>query len=107
MTMRFVYQHVAVAQPVLSLGGRWGRPKPIIRVTLIGPRDSRLREGLLDTGADDTVFSEMLAPQLGIDLTHAPVRIYSSVGQSVIAVRFAQVFLRITDGAEMREWEAW
>lgn len=107
MSMHFPCQHLNVPSAVVSLGGRWSRPKPIIRVTVIGPSDSRLQEALLDTGADDTVFPERLAAILGADLSTAPAGTISSVAGTVVPVRYAQVTLRITDGVESREWLAW
>jgi predicted aspartyl protease len=76
-------------------------------VTLIGPADSRFREGLLDSGADDTVFPESLAADIGVDLTNAPARQLSTAARTAHPLRYAQVTLRIFDGGERREWPAW
>ena len=35
-------------QPVVTLGGRWVRPRPLVGVTIIGPTSSRLIDGKLD-----------------------------------------------------------
>ena len=105
--MRFSYQHISIQSPAVALGGRWVRPRPIIGVTIIGPTDSRLREGLLDTGSDDTVFAEHLAPTLGIDLSSAPIGTMQAANRTRACVRYAQVRLRLTDGVEQREWPAW
>jgi hypothetical protein len=107
MALRFPFKIDQVQHPVLSLGGRWVRPRPVIGVTLIGPSDSRLRLGLLDTGGDDTLFPESLAPILGIDLTNAPESMGRGVGLGGVPLRYAQVGLRITDGKEFREWTGW
>jgi hypothetical protein len=106
-SMRFPYKHISLPSPAIALGGRWVRPRPIVGVTIIGPADSRLQEGLLDTGADDTVFPQNLAALLGIDLTHAPVGQSRTATLTNVAIRFAHVSLRLTDGAERREWPAW
>jgi len=76
-------------------------------VTVVGPSDSRLREGLLDTGADDTVFPEHLAPLIGVDLSNAAIGQSTTANNAQIVVRYAQVTLRLTDGKEWREWPAW
>ena len=83
------------------------RPRPIIGVTVVGPADSRLLEGHLDTGADDTVFPQRLAALLGVDLTNAPVSQATTATLTNAPIRYAQVYLRITDGKEQREWPAW
>lgn len=107
MAMFFRYKLYPVASGVVSLGGRPARPKPILGVTVVGPTHSRHREGLLDTGADDTVFPESLAPPLGIDLTNAPLGEARTANRARVAVRYALVHLRITDGIEQRDWPAW
>jgi hypothetical protein len=106
MALRFPYLPVTAGHSVLSLGGRWVRPRPIVPVTIIGPADSRLLEGHLDTGADDTVFPEALATPLGLDLANAPVGEASGVGLATASLHYAEVTLRITDGTERREWRA-
>jgi hypothetical protein len=105
--MRFLYKHLSTQSPAIALGGRWVRPRPIISVTIIGPNDSRLREGLLDTGSDDTVFPEHLAATLGIDLSSAPIGSMQTANRTRARVRYAPVRLRITAGIEQREWPAW
>jgi hypothetical protein len=107
MALRYRYHLDAVQHPVIPLGGRWVRPRPLISVTLIGPTDSRLRLGLLDTGADDTLFPDSLAAVLGVDLSNAPAGTGRGVGLGAVPVRYAQVGLRITDGRERREWTGW
>jgi hypothetical protein len=107
MSLRYPYKAVSVAHAIVSLGGGWVRPRPVIGVTVIGPTDSRLRQALLDTGADDTVFSEDLAAQIGIDLTNAPAGAGAGVASGPVPLRYAEVILRITDGVEQREWKAW
>ncbi len=107
MTLRYPYKQFPLPYSVVSLGGRRGRARPIIGVTVIGPSDSRLRDGILDSGADDTVFPESLAAVIGVDLTNAPTRQFSTAAGSAHPVRYAQVTLRLFDGVERREWSAW
>jgi hypothetical protein len=107
MSLIFPYQLRNAPRPVVPLGGRGARPRPMVSVTLVGPKASRAHPALLDTGADDCVFPESLAALLGIDLANAPVGSVSGVGAGAIALRYAQVMLRLTDGREFREWPAW
>lgn len=107
MTMLFPYTLFKPPQPVVSLGGRQQRPRPIISVAVIGPSDTEVESALLDTGADDTVFPEDVAMDIGIDLTNAPVGHASGVATGTASLRYAEVTLRITDGVEQCEWRAW
>lgn len=106
MPMRFSYLSVQAAAPVIALGGRPMRPRPLIGVTVIGPAASLSDRGLLDTGADDTVFPDHWATKLGLDLSQVPTTTSKGVGGQGLTVRFAVVKLRITDGVEFREWPA-
>jgi hypothetical protein len=106
MTMHFRYSSIRTIQPVVSLGGRGSRPRPLVPVGLVGPAATVLRDGLLDTGADDTVFPEWFAGRAGIDLTNAPVGQATGVSGAPVAVRYAPVTLRVSDGHETRTWQA-
>ncbi len=106
MSLRFSYVPVRVAHPVISLGGRWVRPRPLIMVTLIGPTKSWTAQAILDPAADDTVFPEQAATLTGIDLNQAPSGTGAGVGMANVPLRFADVRLRTTDGQERREWPA-
>ncbi|HKI30641.1 MAG TPA: hypothetical protein VKA46_02025 [Gemmataceae bacterium] len=105
--MRFPYTPLRTKAPVVSLGGRQERPRPIVTITLIGPTGSRAIEGGLDSHADDTVFPEQYAVQIGIDLTNAPRGTAAGIGQVPVPVKYALVTLRLTDGVEQREWTGW
>jgi hypothetical protein len=107
VSITFPYQYFRVPHPLIALGGRVTRPRPVIPVTVIAPNNTRLVEGLLDSGADDTVFSDSLAALLGLDLSAAPTVTCVGVGGVPLVVRLAQVRLRIADNQEQREWEAW
>jgi hypothetical protein len=106
MSLRFPYLRVRRSQPIVSLGGRLERPRPLINVTLIGPGGTVPQDALLDTGADDTIFPERVAALLGIDLTQAPTGTGGGAGQGIMVVRYAPVTLRIADNRERREWTA-
>ena len=107
MSLRYRYKQFPVKRPIVSLGGRRTRPRPLVPVTLVGPAASKLETGLLDTGSDDTVFHEDLAVGLGIDLTGAPTGEATGVSTGKARLRFAEVKLRLASGKERREWIAW
>src|SRR5262249_48913415 len=69
--------------PVLTLGGRYARPRPLIPVLVTGPAGSSLIDGTLDTSADDTVFRESLATKIGLDLANAPQGAGAGAGMDV------------------------
>ena|SRR5438874_942181 len=107
MSLRYRYKLNKSPSPIVSLGGRYVRPRPIVSVALIGPAGSRARDAVLDTGADDTLFPEEVAAKIGLDLTYAAKGMGSGVGSAGIDVRYVQVTLRLTDGKERREWIGW
>src|SRR6266404_710778 len=77
MSLRFPYHPISIGHAVVPLGGRWVRPRPLVAITILGPNASRARDVILDIAADDTIFSDILAAQIGLDLTNAP----SGIGQ--------------------------
>ena len=107
MTLRFSYHLQRRASPVIPLGGRFVRPRPIIGVALVGPVRSWPNDAILDTGADDTVFPERIATLIGVDLTNAPTGVGEVIGQGTVPLRYAQVTLRIAAQQERREWQGW
>lgn len=107
MSLFFRYKIVPMPHAVLSLGGRWSRPRPIISVSVIGPTSTRPVFGRLDTGADDTIFPDRFAALIGVDLAGAPHGQATTADMTPVSVRYAQVTLRATDGVERREWPAW
>jgi len=64
-------------------------------------------DALVDPGADDSVFPDSVANRLGIDLGNAPIGTGAGVGLAAVPLRFAEISLRMTDGQEKREWQAW
>ena len=107
MSMRFPYALVRVPRSVVSLGGRWVRPRALVSISLVGPSDTFVEDALLDTGADDTVFPSYTAARIGVDLNNAPAGEAVGVGGAPLLVRYAAVELRLTDGIEFRRWPAW
>lgn len=106
MSLFFRYTLKPVNHSIVSLGGRWSRPRPLITVSIVGTSNTIAAEGLLDTGSDDTVFPESTALRLGIDLRSAPIGQMRTATLRSYPVRYAQVRLRLTDGVEQREWPA-
>ncbi len=107
MSMRFPFLPSRTRNAVLSLGGRWVRPRPIVAVTLKHGPAAFVLDALLDTGADDTVFPDFVAGKSGLDLSNAPTGEASGIGLTTVQLRYAEVSLRISDGVEQREWQAW
>ncbi len=107
MSLRFPYLQVAMGRPIVSLGGRVHRPRPVIGVAIRGPAGIIPYDGLLDTGSDDVLFPEDVAALIGIDLTNAPQGMASAFGQRAIPVRYAEAILLTADNQERREWRAW
>jgi hypothetical protein len=107
MSLRKRYKLFNSSSPVLSLGGRWVRPRPLFAVTLIGPVGTYLNAGLLDTGSDETIFPDFAAVRAGIDLSNAPTEFIVGLGRVGVRLRFAEVTLRIAGINELREWKAW
>jgi hypothetical protein len=107
MSLRYPYLLERFPQPIVTLGGRSVRPRPVIPVTLVGPAGIWATRALLDTGADDTVFPEFFAAHIGVDLSAAPTGTASGVAHGSALLRYAEITLRLTDGREQREWTAW
>ena len=107
MSLRFAYRLAPRNHPVVSLNGRFARPRPVVTVTLIGPKGGWVEDALLDTGADDSVFPSSLAKRIGVDLSQAPAGTAEGAGLVTIGVKYAEITLRLTDGHEFREWPAW
>jgi hypothetical protein len=107
MSLFFRYELKSVNHPIVSLGGSWSRPRPLITVSIVGTGNTVATEGLLDSGSDDTVFPERTALRLGIDLSNAPSGQMQTATLRSYPIRYAQVRLRLTDGMEQREWQPW
>ena len=105
-TLKFPWKRFVVPHPVWTLHGATERLKAILSVTVIGPAKTSVVKGLLDTGADDTVLPDGLASHLGVDLSVAPTGQCATAGGAIVAVRFAEVHLRLHDGTTGLEWPA-
>jgi hypothetical protein len=107
VSFRFRYVLGTSAHPLVTLDGRFSRPRPIIPVTILGPADQWIGDCILDSGSDDTVFAETVATKIGIDLTQAPTGSASVVGGGTIPLRYAMVTLRIADKSDAKIWQCW
>ncbi len=107
MSLLYRYNIVRSPRAVLTLGGRWSHPRPLLVVSVTGPAGTHAVEGLLDTGADETVFPEDVALRIGLSLSSAPQGMGVGATLAGIPLRYGEVGLRITDGIEGREWRAW
>ncbi len=92
---------------------RLGEPifRPFVEISLADSGESTtLLDGLIDTGADAILASDLLADQLGVDLTDNEGETPHAVGGRVLTARYKTISLRLhpPDGAihEYREWEA-
>lgn len=107
MSVRFRYIQVQVPHAIPTLGGSTIRPRPVILVTLVGPKGAKAVDALVDSGSDDSVFPQQVAVALGIDLTNAPTRVMTRLQPFSATLHFAQLRLLLTDGKEFRDWPAW
>ena len=97
----------SVAGPLVTMGGRSVRPRPIIPVTIMGPSGNWPLHALVDTGADESLFPDHFASVIGIDLSTALASSGTGLGSGSLPLRFAEVTLNISDTRETREWRAW
>jgi Aspartyl protease len=93
--------------PVPALLGQTVRYKPVIPITVTGPKNQEARQILVDTGADDIVFPEALAARLGVDLSSAIPGSGHGIGAAQpVPVLFAPVILQLSDQQETYRWRA-
>jgi Aspartyl protease len=91
---------------------RLGQPvfRPFVPVSLAASDASTPElEGLVDTGADAILASDLLADELGLDLTENEDEELHAVGGRTITARYKTVTLRLhhhDDSGAQREWEA-
>src|SRR5258708_2998525 len=105
--MRFRFVLDPMANPVLTLGGRFTRPRPVIPIGLVGPTGAKAVAAPVEPGADGQGFHDTVARDLGIDLTNAPQGAATGLAMNQSAIRYAEVIVRLAQGAERREWRAW
>lgn len=92
---------------------RLGEPvfRPFVEISLVhGGESTTVLDGLVDTGADAILASDLLAEQLGIDLSDHEGETPHAVGGRVLTARYKTISLRLHSGdaevSEYREWEA-
>jgi hypothetical protein len=90
-----------------SLAGSTTRYKPVIPITVVGPRSRETAFVLVDSGSDDIIFPTALAQRLGVDLSQAPVRRSHGVGAAqAVPVLYGPVILVASDSVETVRWRA-
>jgi hypothetical protein len=92
---------------------RLGDPvfRPFVQISLAtGSETTTLLDGLIDTGADAILASDLLADQLGLDLSDHEGATPHAVGGRTLMARYKTVSLRLhpRDGSlrQYQEWEA-
>ena len=95
-------QHTRLERPVF---------RPFVQVSLAnGGESTTMLDGLVDTGADAILASDLLADQLGVDLSDHEGETSHAVGGRTLTARYRTIALRLHphDGEihEYHEWEA-
>lgn len=92
---------------------RLGEPvfRPFVEISLANGGESiTVLDGLVDTGADAILASDLLAEQLGIDLSDHEGETPHAVGGRVLTARYKTISLRLhsvdAEVGAYREWEA-
>jgi hypothetical protein len=99
--LNFPLRGYRTTNPVASLGGGNVRFKPVIPLTLIGPRAQLQSAVLLDSGADDIVFPTAVAARLGVNLSTAlPGQAQGVGGQGPVGLLYAPLILLLSDQIE-------
>jgi hypothetical protein len=105
--LKFPMRAFRLPTPIPSLGGGTIRYKPVIPITVIGPRSQETPLVLVDQGSDDIVFPSVLARRIGVNLSGAPQRQSQGVGTSKpVPISFAPVILILSDSVQMVRWRA-
>jgi hypothetical protein len=83
------------------------RYKPIISLTVIGPRNQVAQPALEDSGADDVVFPMQVAAHIGLNLSAAPAGQAQGLGgPQPVGLLYAPVILVLSDGTQTCRWRA-
>lgn len=92
---------------------RLGQPvfRPFVQISLTsGSESTTLLDGLVDTGADAILASDLLAEQIGVDLSEHEGETSHAVGGRSLTARYKTTKLRLHprdgDVNRYREWEA-
>jgi hypothetical protein len=105
--LKFTLRAYRSPSPIPSLGGGTIRYKPVIPMTVIGPRSQETPFVLVDPGSDDIVFPAALAQRIGVDLSQAPHRQSQGVGTpQPVPVLYAPVILLLSDAVQTVRWRA-
>lgn len=104
--MIFRMRRSPMPNPIPSLGGATVRYKPLIPLTIIGPRGQWNPHVSVDTSADDVVFPHSAAAKLGISLSGVPQLRAGGVGGQIAVIYYAPVILVLTDFKDTCRWRA-
>jgi len=106
MALIFPYRRVQLMRPGATVAGAMERYRPLVDLSVTGTLRTVARQVVIDPGADEIVLPERDAVHAGIDLSNAVVGTSQGVGSLPLSVRYATVFLRLSDGFEFRTWTA-
>ncbi len=100
--MTFEYLSRRTWSPIDGLPEEIGRP--VVPVTVVGPRGAESMRGILDTGSDQTIFPAALARRLGIELREAPPAGMATASGEAMALSLGAATLRLRFENETPEW---
>ena len=80
--------------------------RPVVALTIIGPKGVVCWDTLVDTGSDITLFPAVIAEDIGIDLAGAEESAVRGIGEHSVETRDARVELELSDGVEVYRWQA-
>jgi hypothetical protein len=83
-----------------------GVVRPIIAVSIEGPRGRRLLDGLLDTGSDRTIFPVREARSIGVSLPAAADGSFKTAGGVSIAYRLAEIVMELRGNGTIVRWKS-
>lgn len=78
--------------------------RPVIAVTVLGPRGKVVERALVDTGADFSILPLSIAPLLGITLDPGRNRVGESATGHNLAVSIGKVTFEIVQQEERYRW---
>ena len=106
MSLIFPYRSLPTTISIPTLENRWERPRPLITVSIMNVSRTRVVQALLDTGADGTVFPEIVAQDLGLDLSQAETMQARGIIGPPTQLWVARVQLRLATSINQVEWSA-
>jgi hypothetical protein len=80
--------------------------RPVVALTINGPKGVVCWDTLVDTGSDITLFPAVIAEDIGIDLAGAEESAVRGIGEHSVETRDTRVELELSDGVEVYRWQA-